>query len=69
MVALHTSMRLIYGCGPDDVFWSTSDIGWVVGHSYIIYGPLLYGIPTLVYEGRPTAPTPGSGGRWLPSTG
>lgn len=59
MVALHTSMRLIYGCGPDDVFWSTSDIGWVVGHSYIIYGPLLYGITTVVYEGTPDSPHPG----------
>lgn len=59
MVALHTSMRLVYGCGPDDVFWSTSDIGWVVGHSYIIYGPLLYGIPTVVYEGTPDSPHPG----------
>ncbi|MCR4391199.1 MAG: acetate--CoA ligase [Candidatus Acetothermia bacterium] len=59
MVALHTSMRLIYGCTPEDVFWSTSDIGWVVGHSYIIYGPLLYGIPTVVYEGTPDSPHPG----------
>ncbi len=59
MVALHASMDLIYGCGPDDVYWSTSDIGWVVGHSYIIYGPLLYGIPTLVYEGTPDSPNPG----------
>lgn len=59
MTALHTSMDLIYGCGPDDVYWSTSDIGWVVGHSYIIYGPLLYGIPTVVYEGTPDSPNPG----------
>ncbi len=58
MVALHASMSLIYGCGPDDVYWSTSDIGWVVGHSYIIYGPLLYGIPTLIFEGTPDTPTP-----------
>lgn len=59
MVALHASMDLIYGCTADDVYWSTSDIGWVVGHSYIIYGPLLYGIPTLVYEGTPDSPHPG----------
>ncbi len=59
MVALHASMDLIYGCTPDDVYWSTSDIGWVVGHSYIIYGPLLYGIPTVVYEGTPDSPHPG----------
>ncbi len=59
MVALHTSMRLVYGCTPQDVYWSTSDIGWVVGHSYIIYGPLLFGIPTVVYEGTPDSPHPG----------
>jgi len=58
MVALHASMSHIYGCGPTDVYWSTSDIGWVVGHSYIIYGPLLKGIPTLVFEGTPDSPTP-----------
>ncbi len=59
MVALRASMDLVYGCGPEDVFWSTSDIGWVVGHSYIIYGPLLAGIPTVVYEGTPDSPNPG----------
>ncbi len=59
MVALHASMDHIYGCTKDDVYWSTSDIGWVVGHSYIIYGPLLYGIPTLVFEGTPDSPNPG----------
>ena len=59
MVAVHSSMEQIYGCGPDDVYWSTSDIGWVVGHSYIIYGPLLAGIPTLVFEGTPDNPNPG----------
>jgi len=59
MVALHASMSQIYGCGPDDVYWSTSDIGWVVGHSYIIYGPLLAGIPTVVFEGTPDSPNPG----------
>jgi propionate--CoA ligase len=59
MVALHASMDQIYGCTPKDVYWSTSDIGWVVGHSYIIYGPLLLGIPTVVFEGTPDSPTPG----------
>lgn len=59
MVAIHASMSQIYGCGPHDVYWSTSDIGWVVGHSYIIYGPLLAGIPTLLFEGTPDSPTPG----------
>lgn len=59
MVALNSSMKHVYGCGPGDVYWSTSDIGWVVGHSYIIYGPLLAGIPTVVYEGTPDSPDPG----------
>jgi acyl-coenzyme A synthetase/AMP-(fatty) acid ligase len=59
MVALHASMSQVYDCGEGDVYWSTSDIGWVVGHSYIVYAPLLAGIPTLVYEGRPDYPDPG----------
>jgi propionate--CoA ligase len=59
MVALHASMSQIYNCGDGDVYWSTSDIGWVVGHSYIVYGPLLKGVPTVVYEGRPDYPDPG----------
>jgi propionyl-CoA synthetase len=59
MVALHASMRLIYACHEDDVFWSTSDIGWTVGHSYNIYGPLLYGITSVMYEGSPDYPNPG----------
>jgi propionate--CoA ligase len=59
MVALNASMSQIYNCGEGDVFWSTSDIGWVVGHSYIVYGPLLAGVPTVVYEGRPDHPDPG----------
>lgn len=59
MVALHASMSHIYNCGDGDVYWSTSDIGWVVGHSYIVYGPLLKGLTTVVYEGRPDHPDPG----------
>jgi propionate--CoA ligase len=59
MVALHSSMSQVYDCDDSDVYWSTSDIGWVVGHSYIVYAPLLAGIPTLVYEGRPDYPDPG----------
>ena len=59
MVALHASMSQIYDCQPDrDVYFSTSDIGWVVGHSYIIYAPLLLGIPTVLYEGTPVYPNP-----------
>ncbi len=60
MVALYASMKQIYDCQPDrDVYFSTSDIGWVVGHSYCVYGPLLLGIPTVIYEGTPVYPNPG----------
>jgi propionyl-CoA synthetase len=59
MTALHTSMSLIYGCRDGDVFWATSDFGWTVGHSYVVYGPLLAGLTTVVYEGTPDYPDPG----------
>lgn len=58
-VALHASMEYIYGAKPGETFFATSDIGWVVGHSYIVYGPLLYGMATVVYEGVPIRPDPG----------
>jgi propionyl-CoA synthetase len=58
-VALATSMRLIYDAHPGEAYFSTSDIGWVVGHSYIVYGPLLNGMTTVVYEGTPIRPDPG----------
>jgi len=57
-VALTTSMDYIYGVKEGDVYFSTSDIGWVVGHSYIIYGPLLAGLPTVMFEGTPVYPDP-----------
>src|SRR5256885_1082393 len=59
-VALHWSMRHIYGVQPDEVFWTASDVGWVVGHSYIVYGPLLYGCTSVLYEGKPVG-TPDAG--------
>ncbi|MEY5097519.1 MAG: hypothetical protein RJA36_238 [Pseudomonadota bacterium] len=58
-VALAASMRHIYMGNPGETFFSTSDIGWVVGHSYIIYGPLLNGMATVMYEGLPTRPDAG----------
>ena len=58
-VALAASMEYIYGGKPGECFFSTSDIGWVVGHSYIVYAPLLTGMTTLVYEGLPTNPDAG----------
>ena len=62
-VALCWSMKNIYGMGPNDVFWAASDVGWVVGHSYIVYGPLLYGCTSVMYEGKPVG-TPDAGAFW-----
>lgn len=60
LVALAYSMRAIYNVGPEDVWWAASDLGWVVGHSYICYGPLLHGCTSLLYEGKPDrTPDPG----------
>ncbi len=58
-VALAASMKHIYDCKPGEAFFCTSDIGWVVGHSYIVYAPLINGSTTIVYEGMPTTPDPG----------
>ena len=63
LVALHWSMGNIYGVGPGDVFWAASDVGWVVGHSYICYGPLVAGCTTIVFEGKPVG-TPDAGTFW-----
>ncbi|WP_018637728.1 propionyl-CoA synthetase [Parafrankia elaeagni] len=62
-VALAWSMANIYDIGPGDVWWAASDIGWVVGHSYIVYGPLLVGATTVLYEGKPVG-TPDAGAFW-----
>ena len=62
-VALTWSMRNIYDAGPGDVFWAASDVGWVVGHSYIVYAPLLAGCTTVLYEGKPVG-TPDAGAFW-----
>ncbi|RDI46465.1 propionyl-CoA synthetase [Nocardia mexicana] len=62
-VALLWSMRHIYGIEPGDVFWAASDVGWVVGHSYIVYGPLLAGATAVLYEGKPVG-TPDPGAFW-----
>ncbi len=63
MVALVWTMRNIYDIGAGDVFWTASDVGWVVGHSYICYGPLLVGATTVVFEGKPVG-TPDAGTFW-----
>jgi len=62
-VALNWSMKNIYNMKPGDVFWSASDVGWVVGHSYIVYAPLLYGCTTILYEGKPVG-TPDASAFW-----
>ena len=58
-VALASSMRRIFCLEPGETMFTTSDIGWVVGHSYIVYGPLINGSPTIMYEGLPIQPDPG----------
>jgi len=62
-VALAWSMANIYGIGPGDAFWAASDVGWVVGHSYIVYGPLIAGATTVLFEGKPVG-TPDPGTFW-----
>ena len=62
-VALRWTMENIYDVGPGDVMWTASDVGWVVGHSYIVYGPLLAGATTVIYEGKPVG-TPDAGAFW-----
>jgi propionyl-CoA synthetase len=63
MVALAWSMQNLYGIAPGEVWWSASDVGWVVGHSYIVYAPLLVGCTSIVYEGKPVG-TPDAGAFW-----
>ena len=62
-VALYNSMKMTYGITKNDVFWAASDVGWVVGHSYIVYAPLLIGCTTILYEGKPIG-TPDAGQFW-----
>jgi len=62
-VALNYTMQAIYGVDTGDVFWAASDVGWVVGHSYIVYGPLFRGCTTILYEGKPVR-TPDAGAFW-----
>ncbi|MCZ8316420.1 propionyl-CoA synthetase [Phreatobacter sp.] len=63
MVALAWSMTNLYGVKPGEVFWAASDVGWVVGHSYIVYAPLIAGITSILYEGKPVG-TPDPGAYW-----
>jgi len=63
MVALKWSMKNVYNVDPGEVYWAASDVGWVVGHSYIVYAPLLNGNTTLMFEGKPVG-TPDAGAFW-----
>jgi propionyl-CoA synthetase len=63
LVALKWSMPNLYGIEPGEIYWSASDVGWVVGHSYIVYAPLLHGCTTILYEGKPVG-TPDAGAFW-----
>jgi len=63
LVALNWTMKNIYDVNPGEVFWAASDVGWVVGHSYICYGPLIHGNTTIVFEGKPVG-TPDAGTFW-----
>ncbi|MCG8446268.1 MAG: propionyl-CoA synthetase [Hyphomicrobiales bacterium] len=63
MVALKWSMKAIYDIDPGEVYWAASDVGWVVGHSYIVYAPLLHGCATILFEGKPVG-TPDAGVFW-----
>jgi propionyl-CoA synthetase len=63
LVALKWSMKNFYGVEPGEVYWAASDVGWVVGHSYIVYGPLIHGCTTILYEGKPVG-TPDAGAFW-----
>ncbi|MBU29067.1 MAG: propionyl-CoA synthetase [Gammaproteobacteria bacterium] len=62
-VAMCYSMSAVYDMNPGEVFWAASDVGWVVGHSYIVYAPLLFGCSTVLYEGKPVK-TPDAGAFW-----
>ena len=63
LVAMHWTMKNVYNVDPGDVFWAASDVGWVVGHSYICYAPLIHGNTTIVFEGKPVG-TPDAGTFW-----
>ena len=63
LVAMKWSMKYFYGIDPGEVWWSMSDLGWAVGHSYIVYGPLVHGCTTILYEGKPVG-TPDAGAFW-----
>jgi propionyl-CoA synthetase len=62
-VALAQTMEMVFGVGPGEVMWAAADVGWAVGHSYVVYGPLLIGATSIIYEGKPVG-TPDAGAFW-----
>ncbi len=58
-VGIYTTMKWVFDVKPDDIYWCTADAGWITGHSYIVYGPLLNGMTSVIYEGAPVTPDPG----------
>jgi len=68
-VHVYAMAKWMFGMAPEDVWWATSDVGWIVGHSYIVYAPLLVGATTVVYEGVPTHPDPGVWWRTIQANG
>ena len=67
-VGIHSMAQWCFGMKPSDVWWATSDIGWIVGHSYIVYAPLLVGSTTIAYEGAVDYPSPDASGVSLKSS-
>ena len=68
MVFVAVTHKYIFDYHDGDIFWCTADIGWVTGHSYIVYGPLCNGATSVMFEGIPTYPTPAASGTWSTST-
>jgi acyl-coenzyme A synthetase/AMP-(fatty) acid ligase len=60
--------KYVFDYHEGEIYWCTADVGWVTGHSYIVYGPLANGATTLMFEGMPTYPMPRASGRWSTST-
>ena len=68
LVYVNYTFACVFDYREDDVFWCTADVGWVTGHSYIVYGPLSNGATSLMFEGVPNYPTPRASGAWWTST-
>ena len=63
-----TTINMVFDIKPEDRYWCAADPGWITGHSYIVYGPLINGATIMLYEGAPNHPYPDAGGKWLKNT-